>query len=147
MNSPFPYITVALFVFIFVGATSLLSGCHSHHADPSMNSTDSMLLALEGKWKWIERTDAYAINGLPYDTAKASDLDLVEYLFMNSDHTWYLQANGLVINEGSYRIDTLSAPGGPIRFLDMVHVGHDSLVSHWIDGDTLFTSKIGRAHV
>jgi hypothetical protein len=63
---------------------------------------------------------------------------------MNGDLTWSLVANGQTGRSGTYKIDTLLSPGGPVPSLDFVWQGEDSAVNHWLtkDYDTLYTSNM-----
>jgi hypothetical protein len=107
------------------------------------NQADSSFLGpLQGRWQWIRQTRSTAVFGDPDTTITAASRGITEFLNMNSNSTWSLVSNGLTVKNGTYRVDTLYSPGGPIAFLDFVYQGKDSSVDHWLTGnnDTLFTA-------
>jgi hypothetical protein len=102
----------------------------------------SILGPLQGQWQWIQQTRSTAVFGNSDSTITAVSLGIKEFLNMNDDSTWTLISNGQTIKRGTFRVDTLYSPGGPIPFLDLVYQGKDSSLDHWLskDNDTLFTA-------
>jgi hypothetical protein len=97
---------------------------------------------LEGKWKWIQKTDAEAINGIPYDTLTPQSTGLESFLNLNQDGSWSFTKNGIPVSGGYYKMLTVTTPEGPIDFLDLADQhGKDSTLNHSISNDTLYTSS------
>lgn len=99
---------------------------------------------LVGEWLWVMQTDASVINGPPYDTLTPANTGVTHLLSLYPNHMYGMvtlrSGNQRQIENGNYGMKEVLTPGGPIKLLNFVHNGVDSLVNHTISHDSLFIS-------
>lgn len=122
-------------LYLVFGGLVLASCSKSKQADGNHDPR------LEGKWKWVQKTNAEAINGTPYDTLTPQNTGMESFLNLNSDGSWSFTQNGIPVKGGYYKMLTVTTPAGPVEALDLADPrGKDSTLNHSISNDTLYTS-------
>jgi hypothetical protein len=127
----------------------LFLGCSKNHSTGTTIHSDVV-----GSWRWVMQHNdgdwAGNWSGPPLgDTLTPQSTGILEVLNLNANGTYAVVDNGRTVQSGLFHFDTLVSPGGPVGgagpflVLAFVKPGQpDSLVNHWISGDTLFTDSM-----
>jgi hypothetical protein len=118
---------------------AFIFSCKKNNGRATQSINDTSLI---GTWNWVAKTQAIAIYGPPYDTLTPQNTGLTKTLTMNSDSSWQLVQNGIVVDGGRFRVLQVITPAKPILALDVIgRSGRDSTINHSIAHDSLYTSS------
>ena len=135
-------LSCSLLLALFIGS----AGCKKSNADAGSNGTLNST-QLIGTWNWVMtyNNGIYSGNfaGNPTgDTSTPASTGVQQLLTFTTSGTWNLTQNNVPFEQGTFKIDTLFSPGGPIAMLDLIqHGGADSMVNHVVRNDTLILSN------
>ena len=128
------------FLSLAIASACLLIACKKDKG--SSSNSDPQVDVLAGEWRWVMHTESWAVNGPASITLTPQNTGITEFLHMNTDSTWFLVQNGLIVNGGNFKFIELLTPAWPIISLDFIgRSGKDSTVNHWLSNDTLWTSN------
>jgi len=130
-----------LLLVFFIGS----AGCKKSNAGTESNTTNSTQLI--GSWNWVmtynNGISSGNFAGNPFgDTSTPASTGVQQLLTFTTYGSWNLTQNNAPFEQGTFKIDTLFSPGGPIAMLDLIQIGGaDSIVNHVLRNDTLILSN------
>jgi hypothetical protein len=134
--------SLILLLAFFIGS----AGCKKNNAGTESNTTLNST-QLIGSWNWVmtynNGVSSGNFAGNPFgDTSTPASTGVQQILTFTTNGTWNLTENKAPFEQGTFKIDTLFSPDGPIAMLDLIQIGGaDSMVNHALRNDTLILSN------